>query len=137
MKLIETILEFREELKNELACITTKKSDTSSIILLSSGNEISITSDYNPKEFGFSPEDFVSVPCNCGCILGFKIGICVGVGKGCSKSPEQDELWFFLQGNKGITHFCGARANDFAKNGVVLFNPTEERIGPISSINFG
>lgn len=111
------IVLIKNQLENKLAEITIKKSKKFSLLTDVEGDHIEISSDYDHKKFGFSKGQFIKKNVHS---IGSKIGICVGVGKGCSHEPERIEIWFLWQNDEGISHYCGKRAEDFKRYNFVL-----------------
>ena len=113
----------KEELLKRLSEISEKKSDELSLVTANGGGKVEITTKYDPGEFGFASGQFIKIEVGgnlCGGGGEEKIGLCVGVGKGCPNDAEEDNLWFLLEGRIGISHFCGDRAEDFENCGAFL-----------------
>jgi len=106
------------QLRKKLSEITKTKSDKLFIVSSNNGKPIEINSSYSEEEFGFSAGQLVK-----GILkpeMRPRIGICVGIGKGCPDSNKEDQLWFLFHGYNGIVHFCGNRKKDFEKEKIVL-----------------
>jgi len=106
-------LEIKQSLLSKLSKITTCEDDKESIILGADETTVIVRKKYDKEKFRFLPGQFIQVIYGCSCDQRNEIALCVGVGKGCSKDKERDELWFLFEENGGISHFCGARVEEF------------------------
>lgn len=90
------------------------------------GTKIAITTEYSVDEFGFSPGQFIQVEYD---YFSFQswIGLCVGVGKGCPHDSDREEVWFLLENDKGVSHFCNHKARKFKflqdEGRIILLDP--------------
>jgi len=101
-------LEIKQGLLSQLSKITLlPNGDTSVLLANDKKTEITVSKIYDLEKFRLKPGQFIQMEYGCSCHPQNKIGICVGVGKGCPKDKEADELWLLMEENDGIIHFCG------------------------------
>jgi hypothetical protein len=77
--------------------------------------EITVSRDYSIEKFRFQPGQFIQIEYGCSCHRRDDIALCVGVGKGCPDNEEIENLWFLMEEDEGISHFCGAGVKEFNK----------------------
>jgi hypothetical protein len=102
-------LEIRRALLSRLLEITMTDSDEETIVESNNGTSVVLSKVYDTDKFRFRPGQFIQISFFCRPV----IALCVGVAKGCLKDKERDELWFLMEGGRGVTHFCGADASGF------------------------
>ena len=108
--------EIKQSLLSKLSEITlNSERDVSVVLAKDAKTKISVSKNYDIKKFRFVSGQFVQMIYGCSCHPLNEILLCVGVGKGCPDDVGRDELWFLAEGDKGITHFCGADALTFHK----------------------
>lgn len=120
-------LEIKKELAYWLSQITVSTTDEFITVLTPHDERITLSLNYDFKEVGFKPGDFVFKKYT-ECVKKCEIfSLCVGFGKGCYQHPESEELWFILliKGNITIGHYCNFRAIDFAKHEITLFEESK------------
>ena len=77
--------------------------------------------DYDCMEFGFHVGQIVKRVFSVNCRPVETLGVCAGVGKGCLKDPDEDQIWFLWDKEDGVTHYCSERAIDLFKNNILPF----------------
>lgn len=118
---MEDSSQIKDQLKKKLEKITKTLEVGKLLVTGNGGGQIELKTDFDVKKFGYSAGQFVRrVTCSCGCQT--SIGLVVGVGKGCPKNPDNEDLWFLWERDRGISHYCESTAKDFEKHGFVLLD---------------
>ena len=117
-------LEIKQGLLSQWLKITLSSNNETSVLLANDGKtEITISSNYDLEKFRFQSGQFIQMEYGCCCHPQNKIGVCVGVGKGCPKNKEAEDLWLLIEEGIGIMHFCGSDKSAFdeaEKNGDLI-----------------
>lgn len=116
------------ELLKKFQSITSNEKDKLFVRPMNSVVKIQIQMDYDLEVFGFDFLQFVE-KVNTIDAPGRKhsaaiIGLCAGVGKGCPKYPENEQLWFLFEDEEGIRHFCELRTAEELKGEVITLLET-------------
>lgn len=84
-------------------CTVRKESETKSLMQIAGVGYVYITTDYNPKDFGFSPNELVMFPDR-------TINLCVGITDG----DLHPNVWFVSKHTAiGIIHWPGINNKDY------------------------
>jgi hypothetical protein len=99
-----SIQQRKEALKKKLEGIT-RINSLERLVAINSKKSVNIQFNYHKNDFWFDPGDLIRYD--------GRIGIVVGVGIDIFGPILEEELWFLFEGDIGISHITGARADFF------------------------